>query len=141
MLTAFYGFAMTQVRNLDPDGVHPATGYSHVAVVPAGTELVFVAGQVATDLDGSVPEDFTDQARIAWRNVERCLAAAGCTLDDLVKVTMYIRDRAFRAPSREVRQEVLGDRRPVLTAIVTDHIDERFLIEIEVIASRRTSPN
>jgi enamine deaminase RidA (YjgF/YER057c/UK114 family) len=129
---------MTQVhRTLEPDGVPAAVGgYSHAAVVPAGIELLFVAGQVPQDLDGSVPDEFADQARLAWRNVERCLAAGGFTLDQLVKVSMYIRDRRYRVANREVRQAVLGDRRPVLTVLVTDHWDESWLIEIEAIAAR-----
>ena len=129
---------MTQIhRTLDPGGVPAAVGgYSHAAVVPAGSELLFIAGQVPEDLDGSVPDAFADQARIAWRNVERCLAAAGLSLDHLVKVSMYIRDRKYRIANREVRHEVLGDRRPVLTVLVTDHWDERWLIEIEAIAAR-----
>jgi enamine deaminase RidA (YjgF/YER057c/UK114 family) len=129
---------MTQVhRTLDPEGVPPALGgYSHVGLVPPGTELLFVAGQIPEDLDGSVPDDFAEQARLAWRNVERCLASAGFTLDHLVKVSMYIRDRSHRAANRQVRHEVLGDRRPVLTVLVTDHWDERWLIEIEAIAAR-----
>ncbi len=103
---------------------------------PGRYELLFVAGQVPEDLDGSVPDGFADQARLAWRNVERCLAAGGFTLDHLVKVSMYIRDRSYRVANREVRHEVLGDRRPVLTVLVTDHWDERWLIEIEAIAAR-----
>lgn len=124
-------------RVLEPEGVPAAVGgYVHAAVVPAGTELMFIAGQVPEDLDGSVPTDFADQARVAWRNVERCLAAGGFTLDHLVKVSMYIRDRSYRAANREVRHAVLGDRRPVLTVLVTDHWDERWLIEIEATAAR-----
>jgi 2-iminobutanoate/2-iminopropanoate deaminase len=133
-----YGDRMTQGhRTLDPDGVPAAVGgYGHVAVVPAGTELLFVAGQVPEDLDGSVPDGFADQARLAWRNVERCLAAAGFALDQLVKESMYIRDRRYRVANREVRHEVLGERRPALTVLVTDHWDDRWLIEIEAIAAR-----
>lgn len=129
---------MTAVhRTIDPEGVPAAVGgYVHAAVVPAGADLLFVAGQVPQDLDGSVPDDFADQARLAWRNVERTLAAAGFTLDHLVKVSMYIRDRQYRVANREVRHEVLGDRRPVLTVLVTDHWDEPWLIEIEAIAAR-----
>jgi enamine deaminase RidA (YjgF/YER057c/UK114 family) len=129
---------MTQVhRTLDPEGVPAAVGgYSHAAVVPADSELLFVSGQVPEDLDGSVPDDFAEQARLAWRNVERCLVAGGFTLDHLVKVSMYIRDRSYRVANRAVRHEVLGDRRPALTVLVTDHWDERWLIEIEVIAAR-----
>jgi enamine deaminase RidA (YjgF/YER057c/UK114 family) len=129
---------MTQVhRTLDPDGVPAAVGgYSHAAVVPAGAELLFIAGQVPQDLDGSTPENFGDQARLAWRNLTRCLDSAGFTLDELVKVSMYIRDRKYRVANREVRHEVLGERRPVLTVLVTDHWDEEWLIEIEAIAAR-----
>jgi 2-iminobutanoate/2-iminopropanoate deaminase len=123
---------------LDPVGVPAAVGgFSQAAVVPAGCEVIFVSGQVPEDLDGSVPEDFADQARLAWRNVERTLAAGGFTLDHLVKVSMYIRDRSYRVANRGVRHAVLGDRRPALTVLVTDHWDERWLIEIEAVAARR----
>ncbi len=123
-------------RTIAPDDVPAAVGYSHAAVVPAGCELLHIAGQVPEDHDGSVPTDFADQARLAWRNLQGCLAAAGFTLDHLVTVTMYIRDRQYRAVNREVRNEVLGDRRPVLTVLVTDHWDERWLIEIQATAAR-----
>ncbi len=125
-------------RNVDPAGVPEATGgYSHGVAVAPGSELLFVSGQVPQDLDGSTPADFAAQARLAWRNVERTLAAAGFTLDHLVKVSMYIRDREYRAANREVRHEVLGDRRPALTVLVTDHWDEEWLIEIEAVAARQ----
>jgi 2-iminobutanoate/2-iminopropanoate deaminase len=123
---------------VDPEGVPAAAGgYSHGAVIPAGSDVMFVSGQVPEDLDGSVPADFADQARLAWRNVERTLAAGGFTLDHLVKVSMYIRDRSYRAANREVRHAVLGDRRPALTVLITDHWDDKWLIEIEAIAARR----
>jgi enamine deaminase RidA (YjgF/YER057c/UK114 family) len=107
--------------------------------VRAGSDLVFVSGQTPEDVDGSVHPDFEGQARMAWRNVERTLAAAGCTLDDVAKVNMYIRDRVYRDANRTVRNEVLGDRRPALTVLVTDHWDEEWLIEIEAVAARPSS--
>ncbi len=125
---------------LDPAGVPAAVGgYSHAAVIPAGCDVIYISGQVPEDLDGSVPTDFADQARLAWRNVERTLEAGGFTLDHLVKVSMYIRDRAYRSDNREVRHAVLGNRRPALTVLVTDHWDERWLIEIEAVAARRAT--
>lgn len=127
-------------RGVDVPGVRaPAGGFVHATVVTAGSDLVFVSGQTPEDLDGSVPPDFEAQARIAWRNVERTLEAAGCTLDDVAKVNMYIRDRVYREPNRTVRNEVLGDRRPALTVLVSDHWDEEWLLEIEVVAARRPS--
>ncbi len=127
-------------RGVDVPGVRvPAASFVHATVVPVGCDLLLVSGQTPEDVDGSVPIDFSDQARVAWRNVERTLDAAGFTLDDVAKVNMYIRDRCYREPNRAVRNEVLGDRRPALTVLVTDHWDERWLIEIEVVAARRPS--
>jgi 2-iminobutanoate/2-iminopropanoate deaminase len=124
-------------QRVDVPGVRPpAGGYVHATIVPAGSDLVFVSGQTPEDVDGSVPADFEAQARVAWRNVERTLEAAGFTLDHVAKVNMYIRDRVYREPNRTVRNEVLGDRRPALTVLVTDHWDEEWLIEIEVVAAR-----
>ena len=52
---------MTEFSN--PREVHAPVGpYSHTAVVPAGTELVFVSGQVGMRADGSVPAEFAEQA-------------------------------------------------------------------------------
>ncbi len=53
-----------------------------------------------------------------------------------MKVSLYIRDRRYRVANREVRHEVLGERRPGLTVLVTDHWDEGWLLEIEAIAAR-----
>jgi len=127
----------TTYRGVNVPGVRaPAGGFVHATVVPAGSDLVFVSGQTPEDIDGSVPTDFEHQARMAWRNVERTLSAAGCTLDHVAKVNMYIRDRCYREQNRNVRNEVLGDRRPALTVLVTDHWDDAWLIEIEVVAAR-----
>ena len=127
-------------RGVDvPDVRAPAGGFVHATVVRAGSDLVLVSGQTPEEPDGSVRPDFDGQARAAWRNVERTLAAAGCTLDDVAKVNMYIRDRVYRDANRIVRNEVLGDRRPALTVLVTDHWDEEWLIEIEVVAARAPS--
>ena len=127
-------------QRIDVSGVRtPAGGYVHATLVPAGSDLLFVSGQTPEDLDGSVPDDFEGQARMAWRNVERTLAAADFTLDHVAKVNMYIRDRCYRGPNRIVRNEVLGDRCPALTVLVTDHWDEPWLIEIEVVAARQPS--
>ena len=48
----------------------------------------------------------------------------------------FVHATVYRETNRTVRNEVLGDRRPALTVLVTDHWDEGWLIEIEVIATR-----
>jgi len=59
---------------LNPRDVHaPAGPYSRTAIVPQGSELVFVAGQVGMRADGSIPQAFAEQADVAFQNVRACL--------------------------------------------------------------------
>jgi 2-iminobutanoate/2-iminopropanoate deaminase len=72
-----------------PEGLAPP-GPPFSAVVVAG-DLVYTAGQVAMDADGTiVPGGIEEQTGQVLDNVERCLAAAGCSLDDVVKVTAFL---------------------------------------------------
>ncbi|RKE84167.1 RidA family protein [Rhizobium sp. AG855] len=64
-------------------------GYS--AAIRTG-DLLFVSGQVGSRPDGSPEPDFETQARLAFSNLEATLAAAGCTLADLVDVTSFHTD-------------------------------------------------
>jgi 2-iminobutanoate/2-iminopropanoate deaminase len=123
-------------QTVEPSDVRSNPAYSHAVSVTAGSQLLFFSGQVPEDIDGNVAEGFDEQARLAWRNVERTLAAAGFTLGDICKVTVFLRDRSYRSAFRAVRNEVLGERRPALTVIVAEHLDDRWLIEIEGVAAK-----
>ena len=72
-----------------PEGLtQPGPPYSPVIV--AG-DLAYTAGQVALDADGViVPGGIEEQTEQVLDNVERCLAAAGCSMDDVVKVTAFL---------------------------------------------------
>ena len=97
--------------------------------------LLFVSGQIPVDQAGKVPADFKSQARIVWANIGKQLQAAGMTLDDLVKVTVFLSDRRYRKDNYEVRHEVLGERSPALTIIIAGIYDEAWLLEIEAVAA------
>jgi enamine deaminase RidA (YjgF/YER057c/UK114 family) len=64
-------------------------GYS--AAIQSG-DLLFVSGQVGSREDGSVEPDFANQVRLAFKNLEATLEAAGCTLDGIVDVTTFHTD-------------------------------------------------
>jgi len=113
----------------------PRGGYAQAMEVEGARRLLFVSGQVPEDAEGKLPADFAGQCRLAWRNVEAQLLAAGMTLDNLVKVTTFLADRRYGSENREVRQEVLGHRTPALTVIVAGIFEERWLVEIEAIAA------
>jgi len=74
-----------------PEGQAPP-GLPYSPVIVSG-DLVYTAGQVALDAQGAiVPGGVEEQTERVLDNVERCLAAAGCSLDDVVKVTAFLAD-------------------------------------------------
>ena len=109
--------------------------YAQAQLVSAPSRWLFVSGQVPADAEGKVPKKFADQCRLAWRNVQTQLEAGGMTLADLVKVTIFLSDRQYRAANAAVRKEVLGAHSPALTIIITGIYDEEWLLEIEAIAA------
>jgi enamine deaminase RidA (YjgF/YER057c/UK114 family) len=78
---------------VNPAGLHDPVpfGYSHTASVPAGTELVFIAGQYGSGMDGAVVSaDFTEQVRQSFRNLGVALAAHGLDLSHVVQLRTYV---------------------------------------------------
>ena len=84
-----------------PEGMAtPKPPYSPVVV---SDDMVWTAGQVANGPDGQLVEGgITEQTRQCLENVRTCLAAVGCTLDDVVKVNTYIADLGDIAAYNEV---------------------------------------
>src|SRR5208282_252955 len=69
--------------------LYEAHGYSAAV---RSDDLLFVSGQVGSRTDGTPEPDFEAQVRLAFANLEATLAAAGCTLDDIVDVTSFHTD-------------------------------------------------
>ncbi len=125
-----------RIRFIDaPEAPEPKGGYAGVCEVAGAQRLAFVSGQIPVARDGTLPADFEAQARLAWANVEAQLHAAGMSLDNLVKVTIFLSDRRYNLANRRIRQEVLGDRTPALTVIIAGIFDSAWLLEIEAIAA------
>jgi len=119
-----------------PDGVAPAAAYTHVTV---GTgRFVAVSGQLALDEDGKLvgEGDPAAQARQVFENLRRCLAAAGATFDDVVKLTFFVTDMAYMPAVRAARDEHISpDRLPAASAVqVAALVSPDFLMEIEAFA-------
>jgi 2-iminobutanoate/2-iminopropanoate deaminase len=110
-------------------------GYAQAVEVANPARTLYVSGQIPVSRDGVVPETFREQCQLAWRNLEFQLRAADMTFDNLVKVTTFLSDRRFGDENGEVRREVLGDRSPALTVVITGIFDRAWLLEIEAIAA------
>ncbi|MEV0169974.1 RidA family protein [Streptomyces sp. NPDC050803] len=119
-----------------PDGLAPAAQYSHV-VLGSG-RFVAVSGQLALDEDGRLvgEGDPAAQARQVFENLRRCLAAAGATFDEVVKLTFFVTDMAHLPAIRAARAEhIPDDRLPAASAVqVAALVRPEFLMEIEAFA-------
>jgi len=119
-----------------PDAPAPEGGYAQAVRAGGAAELLFVSGQIPVDADGIVPDDFAEQCRQVWRNVEAQLRAAGMSIADIVKVTTYLSDRQYAAENSAIRHEILVGLTPALTVIIADIYDPAWLLEIEVVAAK-----
>ncbi|MFQ5828368.1 MAG: RidA family protein [Candidatus Methylomirabilia bacterium] len=112
----------------------PISPYSDA--VRAGN-TIYVSGQVSVDREWRLvgAGDVVAQARQLLENMKLALAAAGATLDDVVKITIYLADCNDRARVNEVRKEYFGANKPAATLIgVRQFAMEGMLIEIDAIA-------
>ncbi|MBI1846153.1 MAG: RidA family protein [Candidatus Rokubacteria bacterium] len=112
----------------------PISHYSDA--VRAGT-TVYVSGQGAFDAQGRLVGrgDVVGQTRQVLDNMKIALAAAGGSLDDVVKVTVYLADVADRPQVNKVRQEYFGANKPASTLIgINEFALDGMLIEIEAVA-------
>ena len=110
---------------------------SQGVAVPAG-KMVFVSGQVARDPDGSIVGvgDVAVQTRKVLQNMQAVLAESGATMDDVVKVTVFVTNlQQHFAAIHQVRGEFFKSDYPASTMVeVKSLVHEDMLIEIEAIA-------
>jgi 2-iminobutanoate/2-iminopropanoate deaminase len=93
--------------------------FSHYTDAVRAGDFLFISGCVALDADGKLvgEGDVVEQARQVFENIGLCLAAAGVSFADVVKVTTFLTNIDDRARINPVRQEVFGDARPASTLV------------------------
>jgi enamine deaminase RidA (YjgF/YER057c/UK114 family) len=109
--------------------------YAQSLEITGATRWLYVSGQIPVDLDGQVPLTFEDQCRRVWSNLIAQPRAADMGVENLVKVTIFLSDRAYALANREIRLEVIGSHQPALSCIITGIFDSNWLLEIEAIAA------
>jgi 2-iminobutanoate/2-iminopropanoate deaminase len=122
------------VDAIQPEGLPtPSAPYSPVVV---SGDLVVTAGQVGFGADGEVVAGgIREQTRQTLENVGRCLAAAGCGLGDVIKVTAFITDMGNFAAYNEVYAEFFQSPFPARTTVQAG-LAPGLLVEIEALARR-----
>jgi len=102
------------------------------AIKAAG--LVFVSGQLPLDASGAIPEGISAQTRQCLENMKALLAAAGTTLGNVVKCTVFITNMDDFGKMNEVYREYFPTTPPARSAVEVSRLARGALVEIEAIA-------
>jgi 2-iminobutanoate/2-iminopropanoate deaminase len=99
-------------------------------------DILFVSGLTAHDATGQLVggTDAAAQTRQILKNLTLVLDAAGATMADVLKVTVFLTDINDRAAINPVRQEFFGDARPASTLIEVSKLAlPEMKVEIEAV--------
>jgi 2-iminobutanoate/2-iminopropanoate deaminase len=121
----------------DPvDGIYAATSdYAHAVELRGVQRLLLTSGTMGLDPAGAAGASLDEQLGLVWANLRAVLAAAGMTVDDIVRVTSYLRDAAYAEANAAARVAALGGRAVPTTAIVVQTLQDDWLVELEVLAA------
>ena len=130
---------MKRIKIAAPEFGLRTGAFSNAYCVEVGDAVVIhVAGHLAVDANGRVMgADAAAQAEHIYGIIERILAAAGATMDDVVKTTAYLTDIREYPAVNQVRNKVFAGREPASTMVeVTKLVHPEARIEIEAVAIR-----
>lgn len=112
----------------------PRLPYSNVVVSDG---WVFVSGQIPKHPSSPrhpdvVSDDFVEQARQVFANLEECLVAAGASMTSIVKLHCYITDWANFGALNELMRELFTEPYPARTTVGAEL--HGFKIEVDCVA-------
>lgn len=105
-------------------------GTSHVPLSPAvkAGDFVFVSGQVPVRNDGTmVTGGIAEQTEQVLANVKAALALAGCTMEDVVKTTVYLEDARDFGAFNAVYARHFPKEPPARTTV-----ESRLMVDIKI---------
>ncbi|BFH60056.1 RidA family protein [Paenibacillus azoreducens] len=102
-------------------------------------DLIFTSGQLGLNPEtGEFGKDVQEQARLALGNVKAILEAAGSSLNQIVKTTVFLKDMNDFAAVNEIYASFFAEPYPARSAIEVARLPKDGLVEIEVIASLKS---
>jgi|APFre7841882630_1041343.scaffolds.fasta_scaffold162694_1 2-iminobutanoate/2-iminopropanoate deaminase len=99
--------------------------------------FIFLSGTVGRDKDGKIvgKNDIKLQTRKTFQNIKLLLEQVGATMNDIVKVTVFLKDPKDYAGMNKIRAEYFPRNAPASTAVaIKDFMIPGLLVEIEAIA-------
>ncbi len=128
---------MTSIEKFGAPGVFEPATYSQGIKVSHAQTILFLSGQVAYAADGSAAHrgDFKGQARGAFAAIEALVKSQGGTMANIIKITTYVTNMAYRVDLAPIREEFLGKKGPASTLVeIPSLAHPDWMIEIEAIA-------
>jgi enamine deaminase RidA (YjgF/YER057c/UK114 family) len=118
------------------EGVYTTTDdYVHAIEVRNPQRLLYVAGTMGLEANGEPGATLERQLELLWDNLRAILKSADMTVDNIVRLTSYLRDAAYVEANGAARVKALGDRRIPTTAIIVQTLSEDWLVELEIVAA------
>lgn len=108
--------------------------YADAVVVSGGGTQIFVSGTPGVREDGTLPEEFTDEARQCWANVEKALGKAGAKLTDIVYMRQWVTSRENASAYLAVSKEIICHEPAAMFSIIDGLVWPNIRVEVEVIA-------
>ena len=115
----------------------PNGHFAQATAIAAEGRLVFVSGMTARNKEGGVTGvgDVTAQTHQVLQNIQGAMKAAGGTMDDIVRVDVYVRNMEDFAATHAVRTQYFTGTPPASTMVeVSKFVNKDYLIEISAIA-------
>jgi len=122
----------------NPDGLFPPyCSYSHAVEVKGNASLLFVSGLNGYETDGvTMPASFDEQGELVWQHIGTILASAGMSYHNVISIRTYLTDRSYDEANVQLRMKYMGSNRPASTVVVCQLLEEKWKIEVEVVAAR-----
>ncbi|TMR94994.1 RidA family protein [Nonomuraea basaltis] len=127
---------MEMIVHSPAEGIYAATDdFVHAIEVRNPSRFLFMAGTMGLDSDGIPGTTLEEQLDLIWANLRVILAEARMSVDNIVRLTSYLRDPSYAEANAKARVAALGGRRVPTTAIVAQTLVSNWLVEIEVVAA------
>jgi enamine deaminase RidA (YjgF/YER057c/UK114 family) len=130
------------IEVVNPTSWAAPRGYSNGMRVPAGRDLLFIAGQIAWDESQTMVgvASFAQQFEQALKNVVAVCKAAGGSPEDLVSMTIFVTDkRAYLSEIKEIGsawRTLIGSHYPTMALVeVAALVEDDAMVEIQAVAA------
>lgn len=109
--------------------------YSQAVAVPAGGKVVYLSGQIGLEPASGemVSESFEAQVRQAFSNMTAIVTAAGGTIDQVVKFTLFLTDLSKFGIVNQIMSEVVPQPFPARSTVEVSGLPKGAQFEVEAI--------